>query len=368
MAIFAQTLKNVDSQINALEKQLQEQKEYREQIQSAEDTAKSSLQSLSQVMRGLKPEDAETVKREVTRWLGLDDMPTTDSTSGGNDNGDRPTSESSDNGASAATKESESTSSDGNGSNDNTDSNGSECNGSKSSESEASGESEAAECNTSNDNGSSEQTTNSEASIFTPVGADSAPKSNGNGKSEQSEAATDSTAASTPESGDNGASANSKDSDTSSDGEDENGVVKHEYFPDEYVQIFDKSHHYNGRVCLIKKLVKTGYYCVLTPRTDEQGSEAEELLLKPHQVIKYQDYELTADSLDDAPKFPSFKENQRVWVKQDGKEFKHQGQIVQLHDDGKAKVKLDGYSNPITIAQKDIKDASKKPNAAQSSG
>jgi hypothetical protein len=93
-------------------------------------------------------------------------------------------------------------------------------------------------------------------------------------------------------------------------------------------------------------------------------------MLTPSQVTKYQDYELTAaaDGLDKAPEFPTFKEDQRVWVKQDGKEFKHQGQIVQLHEDGTAKVKLDGYSNPITIAQKHIKDASKKSTTPQSSG
>jgi hypothetical protein len=315
MSIFTQSIKNVDHEISALENQLQQQKEYREQLQSANETAQSSLKALSETMRQLNPEDADTVKREVTRWLGLDDMPANDSTI-----------------------ETDSPSS--------------------------------------NDNGSSEQTTKSEVSVFDPVtpkvdNSDSAPKPNGNGKSEQSEGATDSTkdesTESTSNNGDNGASSQSEASDASN-GEDENGVVKHEYFPDEYVQIFDKSHHYNGRVCLIKKLVRTGYYCVLEPRTDEQGGETEELLLKPHQVIKYQDYEITADGLDDAPKFPTFKEDQRVWVKQDGKEFKHQGQIVQLHDDGKAKVKLDGYSNPITIAQKDIKDASKKSTQAPSSG
>jgi len=312
MSIFTQSIKNVDHQISDLENQLQQQKEYREQLQSANETAQSSLKALSETMRQLNPEDAETVKREVTRYLGLDNLPAqptpdTDSPSfNGNDDG-------------------------------------------------ASSESEATESTHSNGNGSSS------ISCFDPVtpkvdNSDSTSESNGNGKSEQSETATDSGTASSQ--GDNG----------SSDGEDENGVVKHEYFPNEYVQIFDASHHYNGRVCLIKKLVRKGYYCVLEPRTDEQGGEKEELLLKPHQVTKYQDYEITADSLDDAPKFPTFKEDQRVWVKQDGKEFKHQGQIVQLHDDGKAKVKLDGYSNPITIAQKDIKDASKKSTQAPSSG
>jgi len=288
MTIFAQNLKNVDHEITELKQRLNQLQEYRQQLNTVEETTKSSLQSLSEAMRGLKPEDAETVKREVTRWLGLDDMPTTDSTI----ETDSPSSNGNHNGASS-------------------------------------------ESETTTDSGTASTTDNSD-----------------NGNSTQSDSPTASSQ------GDNG----------SNDGEDENGVVKHEYFPDEYVQIFDKSHHYNGRVCLIKKLVRTGYYCVLEPRTDEQGGETEELLLKPHQVTKYQDYGLTADGLDDAPKFPTFKEDQRVWVKQDGKEFKHQGQIVQLFEDGTAKVKLDGYSNPITIAQKDIKDASKKQTQAPSSG
>lgn len=314
MAIFAQTYKSVDSQITELEQQLQQLQDYRQQLQTADETAKSSLKALSEAMGNLKPEHAEEVKREVTRYLGLDNLPATDSTC--NDNG------SGDNGASSEPE-------------------GTEGNG--------------------NDR--------EPVSIFTPVGADStdsASNSSENGKSEQSEAATDSAkdepTASTSNNGDNGNSSQSKASDASDDEE----VVRHEFFTDDYIQIDDSTHHYNGRVCLIKKLVRKGYYCVLEPRTDEEGSEKEELLLTPSQVKAYKlPTQQEAESIGSGV-FPEFSINQRVNVRQQGNEFK-QGTITKINTDGTARVKLDNYPNSISVAFKDMQ-ALKKSTQPKSSG
>lgn len=331
MAIFAQTYKSVDSQITELEQQLQQLQDYKQQLETADETAKSSLQALSEAMRQLNPEDAETVKREVTRYLGLDNLPA-------------PT---------------ESTTSNGS---DRTSSNGSTSNGFSSSDNGASGESEGTECN-----GNDRSTSNRKSvSVFDPAGkpADSASNSSENGKSEQSEAATDSgkdeSTASAPNSSDNGTSANSKDSDASDD-----EVVRHEHFPDEYIQIEDSDHHYNGRVCLIKKLVRKGYYCVLEPRTDEEGSEKEELLLKPYQVKAYKlPTQQESESIGSGV-FPEFSLNQRVNVRQNGNEFK-QGTITKVNSDGTARVKLDNYPNSISVAFKDMQSLKKSTHPTSS--
>ena len=311
MAIFAQTYKSVDSQIIELEQQLQQLQDYRQQLQTADETAKSSLKALSEAMGNLKPEHAEEVKREITRYLGLDNLPATEST----------TSNGSDNGASSESDTTDSTTSD-----------------------------------------------RKPASIFTLVGADSdsAPDSSENGKSEQSEAATDSTkdesTASASNNGDNGKSDQSNASDASEDEE----VVRHEFFTDDYIQIDDANHHYNGRVCFIKKLVRKGYYCVLEPRTDEEGSEKEELLLTPSQVKAYKlPTQQEAESIGSGV-FPEFSVNQRVNVRQQGNEFK-QGTITKINTDGTARVKLDNYPNSISVAFKDMQ-ALKKSTQPKSSG
>jgi len=315
MAIFAQTYKSVDSQITELEQQLQQLQDYRQQLQTADETAKSSLKALSEAMGNLKPEHAEEVKREVTRYLGLDNLPATNST----------------------------------------------CNGFSSSDNKASGESEGTECN-GNDR--------KPVSVFDTAGepaADSAPESSDNGKSEQSEAATDSTkdesTASASNNGENGNSSQSKTSDASTEDEE---VVRHEFFTDDYIQIDDANHHYNGRVCLIKKLVRKGYYCVLEPRTDKQGGEKEELLLTPSQVKAYKlPTQQEAESIGSGV-FPEFSVNQRVNVRQQGNEFK-QGTITKINTDGTARVKLDNYPNSISVAFKDMQ-ALKKSTPAKSSG
>jgi chromosome segregation ATPase len=91
MSIFTQTFKSVDHQISELEQQLSELQSYRDQLQTANETTKSSLQALSEAMRSLKPEHADEVKREITRYLGLDNLPAQptieSTTSNGNDNG-----------------------------------------------------------------------------------------------------------------------------------------------------------------------------------------------------------------------------------------------------------------------------------------
>ena len=314
MAIFAQTYKSVDSQITELEQQLQQLQDYRQQLQTADETAKSSLKALSEAMGNLKPEHAEEVKREITRYLGLDNLPATDSTCNGND--------SSDNGASS--------------------------------------ESEGAE---GNDND------RKPVSIFTQVGndsTDSAPDSSENGKSEQSEAATDSTSTesttSTTESGDNGKSEQSEGSDAS--GEDE--VIRHEFFTDDLIQVEDAKHEYNGRVCKVRKLLKDGYWCQLEPRTDEQGSETVDLKLTPSQIKAYKlPTQSEAESIGSGV-FPEFSVNQRVNVRQQGNEFK-QGTITKINTDGTARVKLDNYPNSISVAFKDMQ-ALKKSTPAKSSG
>jgi hypothetical protein len=314
MAIFAQTYKSVDSQITELEQRLQQLQDYRQQLQSADETAKSSLQALSEAMRGLKPEHAEEVKREVTRYLGLDNLPATDST----------TLDDSENGASGESETTDSTTSD-----------------------------------------------RKPVSVFDSVGkpaTDSAPESSENGKSSQSEAATDSgdngSTASAPDSSENGNSSESQPSDASD--EDENGVVRHEFFTDDYIQIEDSEHQYNGRVCLIKTLVKKGYHCLLEPRTDEEGSEREELLLKPYQVKAYKlPTQQESESIGSGV-FPEFSVNQRVNVRQNGNEFK-QGTITKINTDGTARVKLDNYPNSISVAFKDMQTLKKSTPATSTS-
>lgn len=195
---------------------------------------------------------------------------------------------------------------------------------------------------------------------------ESAPDSSENGKSEQSEAADESASnestASAPNSSENGNSSQSKASDASTD---EDEVVRHEHFPDEYIQIKDSNHHYNGRVCLIKKLVKKGYYCVLQPRTDEEGSEKEELLLYPSQVKAYKlPTQQESESIGSGV-FPEFSVNQRVHVRQNGNEFK-QGTITKINSDGTARVKLDNYPNSISVAFKDMQSAKKSTHLTSS--
>jgi len=356
MTIFAQTFKSVDSQISDLEQQLQQLQDYRQRLQTADETTESSLKAISESLKELDSEHIDEVKREITRYLGLDSLPaqpTTDSTSSNGSSGREPEStgndfNSSDNRASGESK-------------------GAECNGndrtpsSNGNENGTSAKSEATESTTSD---------SEPVSIFTPVGADStdrAPNSSENGKSEQSEAATDSASnestASASESSECREYSQFKASKAS--GEDE--VVRHEHFPDEYIQIEDSNHHYNGRVCLIKKLVKKGYYCVLESRTDEEGSEKEELLLYPSQVKGYKlPTQQEAESIGSGV-FPEFSVNQRVWVRQNGAQFSKQGTITKLNSDVTGRVKLDNYPNSISVAFKDMQ-AAKKSTEAPSSG